>query len=104
MKKELLIILLLTVSISGCITPEEPGKSFENPIVIQADNEEEGVGKEYDWLKENGCKSNEGILDLEMQTLEEKDGHWFDLLSVICNNGEKETYYFQIDSFFGKWE
>ena len=79
------------------------GLRFETAIVSDADNEDDGVAEEYEWLAEHACKNNEGVSELEMQDLQEHDGHMFDVMHMICNNNELEIYYFQIDSFFGKW-
>jgi len=83
---------------------DENGTSFENPIIIEAENEGEGIEKEYEYLNENACKNNQGIKEVESQELEEYKGHWFDVMHIICINEEKETYYFNIDSFFGIWD
>ena len=103
-----LAILLIAVTVlSGCfLFPETPkeGSSFETAVVIQADHEEEGIAMEYDYLYDNACLENDGGKEVEMQELQEHEGSLYDILHVVCNNGEKETYYFNIDSFFGKWE
>ena len=103
----LALLLVAAVSLSGCfLFPEAPreGSSFENAIVIQSDNEEEGIAMEYDYLYDNACLENDGGKEVEMQELQDNEGSLYDILHVICNNGEKELYYFNIDSFFGKWE
>ena len=104
MKKALFVILAMAIAMSGCLSQQEYGKSFENPIVIDAQYEEDGIAKEYDWLRENGCPNQGGVSEVESQAFEEKNGHFFDILEVTCNNGEKESYYFNIDNFFGNWE
>lgn len=86
----------------GQVAPE--GMSYETAIVIEAGNEDEGIGMEYDYLYANSCADNGGSVDLLMQELGEYDGHTFDLMTVLCADGSEETWYFQIDSFFGKWE
>lgn len=78
------------------------GSSFENAIVIQASNEKEGVDKEYTYLNLNACTDKNGISDYGVQTLKNQGSSFFDVMEVICKNGATETYYFQIDSFFGK--
>jgi len=84
---------------------EEPkeGMSFETAIVIEADNSDEGIQEEYDWLYENACLDNEGVREREMQELQENEGHKYDVMYMRCNNNKEEIYYFQIDSFYGKW-
>lgn len=111
----LIALLVIGIALSGCPLPPQPdgngggngqgrgGMSFETAIVIQADNEDDGIGQEYEYLEAHACLENGGIQDLEMQVLQEQDGHKFDVMHMICNNGEKEVYYFQIDSFYGKW-
>ena len=78
------------------------GLSFEKAIVIQASNEKEGVGKEYAYLNLNACVNKNGIENYGVQRLEKQGNSFFDLIEIICRNGAKETWYFQIDSFFGK--
>lgn len=79
------------------------GSSFETAIIIEADNTDEGIAKEYEWLAANACLNRGGVMEQEMQEFREYKGHKYDLIYMLCNNGEKEIYYFQIDSFFGKW-
>lgn len=81
----------------------QDGLSFETAIVIEADKSDEGIDKEYEWLYTYGCPDKGGVAEREMQELQEYGGHKFDLLYTLCNNGDKEIYYFQIDSFYGKW-
>ena len=50
-----------------------------------------------------GCLDKGGVAEREMQELQEDKGHKFDLLYTLCNNGDSVIYYFQIDSFYGKW-
>ncbi len=87
------------------VEPEQTaeGSSFETAIVIEADNTNEGIAKEYEWLAVNACLDKGGVREREMQEFREYKGHKYDLMYMLCNNGEKEVYYFQIDSFFGKW-
>ena len=84
-------------------TSQQDGLSFETAIVIEADNSDEGIAQEYEWLYAYGCSDKGGVKEREMQELQEYEGHKFDLLYAVCNNGEKEVYYFQIESFYGKW-
>ena len=108
MKKKIFLIglLVFAVVLSGCIEPEPTGpdgESFAAAIVIQADNEDDGVAMEYNWLYDNGCEGKGGVVEMEMQELQEQDEQLFDLLHTSCANGETVIYYFNIDSFFGKW-
>lgn len=88
---------------SDCQAASGNGTSFASAIVIQADNSEDGIAMEYEWLYANGCEGKGGVVDMEMQELREHDGHLFDLLHANCANGETVIYYFNIDGFFGKW-
>lgn len=101
----LLVSVLLISGISGCPSKKietQDGKSIETAVIISADSENEGIMKEYAYMDIYGCVNKEGIKALELQALLEEDGHKFDEMRIICNNGEKERFYFQIDSFFGK--
>jgi len=123
MKKIILIGMILIILFSGCFAPpikpdpikppptngentslNQKGLSFETAIVIEADTDEKGVAMEYDWLTENACPDQGGPKERTLQELEQKDGKWYDVLYVDCYNGEEIIYYFNIDSFFGKWE
>ena len=85
------------------VNGQQDGLSFENAIIIKADNSDDGIAQEYEWLYTYGCPDKDGVADREMQELQEDKGHKFDLLYTLCNNGDMVTYYFQIDSFYGKW-
>lgn len=100
----LLAFIFSIVLITGCAQEEQvkEGRSFENAIVIQADNEDEGIAQEYEYINSHACLGKGGIEGVEMQELQGHKDQMFDLLHIICGNGEKEVYYFQIDSFFGK--
>ena len=84
---------------SDCQAASGNGESFASAIEIQADNEEDGIPMEYDWLYNNGCKGRGGAVEVEMQELQEQNGHLFDLLHTVCANDETVIYYFNIDSF-----
>lgn len=107
MKKITLFITILMLAglvlVGGGCGKKPDGLSFETAIVIEADNSSEGLKAEYDWLYANACLDKEGILDRGMQELQENDGRKYDVMHMICNNGAEEIYYFQIDSFYGKW-
>ncbi len=84
--------------------PVQDGLSFETAIIIESEISEEGIGMEYDWVEFNACKNENGPQSVEMQELQSENDSWFDLLHVRCHNNDLIVYYFQIDSFFGKWE
>ena len=82
----------------------QDGLSFATAIVIEEDNEEDGIAAEYDWLDLYACEENDGLASYDMQELQYNEDYTYDVLTVSCLNGETEIYYFQIDSFFGIWE
>ena len=103
--KKIILLVLVALFVSGCGAPQEKGLSMQDAIVIEADNEDMGVGMEYDWLQINGCPNNSGVINVEMQELDyDAAGGIYDVLYVICNDKTEKKYYFNIDSFFGKWE
>ena len=65
----------------------------------------QGIAMEYDYLTENGCPNNGGPKEVLEQTIDYDDKESiYDVLTVECQDGEIIEYYFNIDSFFGKWE
>lgn len=74
------------------------GSSYEKAIFINKDNEGEGVGEEYKWLRENypGYK-------MIRQSLNHKDNKSYDIISIETKDGEKKQVYFDITKFFGKF-
>jgi hypothetical protein len=74
------------------------GSSFEKAIVIDKNNESEGIGEEYKWLRENypGYK-------MIRQSLSHKGDKSYDILEIETKEGEKKQVYFDITKFFGKF-
>lgn len=74
------------------------GSSFEKAVVINAATEMAGVPAEYEWLKSRypGYK----IKSQKMVMHNEKP---YDLLTIITQQGEEKTIYFDISSLFGKF-
>jgi len=85
------------------ITSSLAGSSFDTAVVIEAKNEGEGLSKEHEWLGQNACIGKGGELEIEEELIQH-NGSWFDIFRLTCNNEDKETYYFNVDSFNGKWE
>ena len=86
-------------------TSPEQGTSMETAIIMQETTSDEGISAEYDWLRANGCPNNGGVVEVEMQELDEDDeGHLYDVLHAVCSDDTVIQYYFNIDNFFGKWE
>lgn len=79
-------------------TKNYEGSCFENAIVIEATNETDGVRAEYVWLAKHypGYKTNK-------QSLLQNDGKYYDLLNITTASGEQKEFYFDINSFFGKF-
>ena len=73
-------------------TDERDGSSLEKAIIV------DNIGAEYEWLRKNcaGCK-------FVQQSLLQKKGKHYDMLTVELPNGAKKDYYFDINSFFGKF-
>src|SRR3989344_651303 len=98
--KKIFIILAILFILLGCkpqppvvddapVQPEgsnERGRSLETAIVIQADNEKEGVGKEYEYLGTYACLNNGGVADLELQELYKEGESFYDFMHMRCNN------------------
>ena len=78
------------------------GSSFDSAIAIDAINEGQGLAKEHEWLGKNACLEKGGEADLYEELIQHNNS-WYDIFTVTCVNGEKETYYFNIDSFNGVW-
>lgn len=78
------------------------GASFDTAIVVKASDEKTGVAWEYQYLRANACKKD-GYMKVLGQSLEKKAGHFYDRVAVTCRDNTNEAYYFNIDSFFGKY-
>lgn len=94
--------LLSLVLLSGCCGLSDNDyyySSFDEPIYIDAETDQEGISMEYDWLAVNACLDG-GIYDVE-QSLDNYNEAYYDILYVTCNNGDEEIYYFYIDDWFG---
>lgn len=87
-------------------TPQRPtnlaGTSKETAIVITQQYSDEGIQAEYDWIELNACLSNGGVVEVVDQDLIEGTP-MYDVLHAKCVDGTMIDYYFNIDSFFGKW-
>jgi hypothetical protein len=100
--------LLVVVLLSGCKpapvvdshpapTPSvQDGSSFEQAIVITAQNEDEGVKAEYRWLREHFP----GYREIHQYLMTQK-GH-YDRIDIMTVDGQSRSVYFDINSFFGK--
>lgn len=56
-----------------------------------------GVGAEYDYFRDNACLDKGGFKEVTTQALMQDDeGNSYDLVEVVCYNGETETYRFDV--------
>jgi len=104
--------LLLIILLSGCkSTPKvdstpasvssvtaRDGSSFEQAIVINAKNEDEGIKAEHSWLREHypGCRET-------LQALVPHQGRPYDRIDIVTAEGQSRSVYFDLSSFFGKY-
>jgi hypothetical protein len=73
------------------------GLKIEDPVVVNAPNEELGVKAEYAYIARNfpGAK-------VASQSLSNVGDKPFDVLEMVSQDGKKFTLFFDISSFFGK--
>jgi hypothetical protein len=85
--------------------PAEPtasrGLTCENAIVIEARNEDEGIKREYAWIRENYPGYKRESQDLLMGCADRSRPT--DAIHIVTANGEKVTLYFDISKWFGKY-
>ena len=98
MKYIKLIILstIISFTLNSCsstkTTSPKDGSTVETAIKVKS------VGEEYQIVQKlcPDCK-------LEGQSLISKGNKHYDVLRLTKSNGEKISYYFDINSFYGKW-
>jgi len=98
-----LLLLVCMVSFPAFLFAEEvtysggKGLKVEEPIVVNAPNEELGVKAEYEYIAKNfpGAK-------VASQSLSSVGDKPFDVLEMVAKDGKKFTLFFDISSFFGK--
>ena len=97
-----LMLAAATAAPSSTATPApHNGASFADAIVINAPNEDAGVGSEYIWLAKHPCSG--GTWRPAQQALIFHDKVPYDVLTVTCSNGgEQRIFYFNIAGYFGK--
>lgn len=100
MKK--LILFLSTFVLLSCASQvsntNNDGSSYEKAIVIKASNEMIGVGKEYEWIKINFPGAQ-----LVEQSSGPHNGRKYDIITIKTSDGQKRTFYFDINNFYGKY-
>ncbi|MFT3843599.1 MAG: hypothetical protein QM725_00980 [Lacibacter sp.] len=118
MKNRLLILLILAMTITSCVSskksaskqlptttfpaavpkPTDDGLSYATAIVITETSETTGVKAEYKWIKEH--YSNYTI---KGQQLSYKDKKPYDIITISLESGKELSLYFDISNFFGKF-
>ena len=97
MTKQKLILGIASLTIFLSCSSAKPvsnndGSSIENAIKVKS------VEKEYEIARKlcPDCKLNG-------QSLTSKENKYYDVLNFTKPNGEEVNYYFDINSFYGKW-
>jgi hypothetical protein len=98
-----LLLLVCVVSFPAFLLADEvtysggKGLKADDPVVVNAPNEELGVKAEYAYIAKNfpGAK-------VVTQSLSEQGGKPFDVLEMVSPDGKKFALFFDISSFFGK--
>ena len=97
-KLKSLFIIAIILSLNSCSTSkyneknEKNGDSIENAIKVNS------VSEEYNIVRKL-CQNCE----IKGKALISKEDKNYDKIDVVKPNGEKASYYFDINSFFGKW-
>jgi hypothetical protein len=106
----LLSVAVLLVASACATTPAAPGSSApktqtaeaagtcEDPIVIHARNEHDGIQKEHDWIAEHY-----GYRGGFSQGLGQCKGKMADHIDFTTKDGRKVVVYFDISEWFGKY-
>ncbi|MFZ5855903.1 MAG: hypothetical protein ACOYZ6_03655 [Chloroflexota bacterium] len=87
-------------SLTPTFTPEsactEAGCSFETAVVIEADNESDGIAMEYQWLADHypGYQNISQAISFDGNKI-------YDVLTIITADGVEKTIYFDITLFYG---
>lgn len=107
MKKVIFLSVLCCLLITSCKTTQSSGSvsnaesvsgsardgsSIEKAIVVK------NISAEYEWIRKN--YPNSQVL---MQALINKGKNHYDKLTVKLENGVERDFYFDINSFFGKF-
>lgn len=74
------------------------GASMATAVVIDADNEADGVSAEYAWLRAHFP----GAQIVNQSLLTPSGDHVYDAIEFTARDGTKHTVYFDISRFFGK--
>lgn len=78
------------------------GSSREAAIVIGADNTQDGIRAEFQYVQQkHGLYKVAWKRDMQMKVRAE--GRDYDVVSIVLTDGMKKTFWFDITSFSGKW-
>lgn len=78
------------------------GSSREAAIVIGADNPEDGIRAEYEYIQQqHGPRDKAWKRDMQIKT--SAGGRHYDLVSIILNDGVKKKFWFDITRCYGEW-
>lgn len=77
------------------------GATKEQAIIINAPSDKLGVDAEYEYLESiYGEQNVEWRLDEQMLMISENK--YYDILNIELRNGKQLSYWFDINSFYGK--
>jgi hypothetical protein len=77
------------------------GSTKEQAIIISASNEKSGVDAEYEYLESIYGEQNVDFR-LDEQNLFVEDNKYYDMLVIELRNNQLLTFWFDINSFYGK--
>ena len=101
--KKLIILLIITVLSSGCVTHKNAttgtnaGESFETAVIIREKSETKGVPAEYKWINKHYPSAK-----VVSQSLNFHDKKPYDIIKIRYKGKTKDVY-FDISNFFGKY-
>jgi len=77
---------------------ERDGSSYHKAIIIKEKNETKGIKAEYEWLRKNypGYEAKKQALIVQKKTP-------YDVITIVTENGEEKSIYFDISNFYGKY-
>jgi len=74
------------------------GDSKENAVVFEnVTNGLVGVQLEYEWIADNFPD-----YEVQHQSIDDKDGRVFDLISIVNSKGQKKLIYFDVTEWYGR--
>jgi hypothetical protein len=80
------------------------GKSKEDAIIIKdVNNDFEGIGIEYEWLRNTyGAQNLDWKLEEQALMPDEETNKYYDLMKIRLKSGEKINVWFDISDFYNK--